>query len=183
MKRTFYLLYLENLYDTLLALMTRQNKSYPFDSVKRREVDFLHAINAVAAFANHISISGAVLVIDDEDSVRDAIREILGSAGIPVITAVNGSSGVQIYQNQQQEIGLVLLDLSMPGLSGSETFAQLRRINPDVPVVLTSGYSESEALGHFNNHGSLRGFIQKPFRMETLIRTISTHLPNGVDNT
>ena len=126
-------------------------------------------------------MSVTVLVIDDEKSVREVVQEILGSEGIEVITAVNGQTGVTIYQQRRHEIDLILLDLSMPGMSGVETYAHLRQINPNVPIVLTSGYSETESLSRFKKDNRLSGFIQKPFHMRTLIRTVYTHLPESVD--
>ncbi|KAA3662828.1 MAG: PAS domain-containing sensor histidine kinase [Chloroflexi bacterium] len=125
--------------------------------------------------------SGVVLVIDDEQGVREFVQEILGSEGIEVITAVNGQNGINIFQQRHHDINLVLLDLSMPGMSGVETCSQLRQINPNIPILLASGYSEAESLGHFKQDNGLSGFIQKPFHMQTLIRTIYTHLPNRVD--
>jgi DNA-binding NtrC family response regulator len=73
------------------------------------------------------------------------------------------------------EIQLVILDLSMPGLSGAETFHRLREIVPNVPVILSSGYSAAEATRQFPGHG-LIGFIQKPYNARTLIAEIRKHL-------
>lgn len=124
---------------------------------------------------------GIVLVIDDEESVLEVVEEILESEGVGVITAVNGQAGIDIFQKQHHEIDLVLLDLSMPGLSGVETCTQLHQINPDVPILLASGYSEKESLSRFKPDNGLSGFIQKPFHLRTLIRAVYTHLPDAVD--
>jgi CheY-like chemotaxis protein len=86
-----------------------------------------------------------ILVIDDEQAVREAVKDILEFEGIEVITAVDGESGIALYKARQAEITLVLLDLSMPGLNGAETFQQIRQINPNASVLLSSGYDEVEA--------------------------------------
>ena len=143
--------------------------SYKIESIS--EQDFLES---------HAK-SGIVLVIDDEEAVRDAVHEILDSEGIDVLTAVTGQSGINIIKKQHNKICLVLLDLSMPGLSGPETLEQINLINPSVPVILISGYSETEAFSHFKNDHKLSGFIQKPFNLHKLIRTVYTYLPDSVD--
>ena len=142
-----------------------------------------HKIESITEqdFAETHAKTGIVLVIDDEEAVRDALHEILDSVGIDVLTAVTGQSGINIIKKQHNEICLVLLDLSMPGLSGPETFEQINLINPNVPVILISGYSETEAFSHFKNDHKLSGFIQKPFNLHKLIRIVYTYLPDSVD--
>jgi CheY-like chemotaxis protein len=115
--------------------------------------------------------SGLVLVVDDEEWVRDAIIAMLDAAGIDRIVAENGRDAIRLFREREAEISLVLLDLSMPGLSGEETFGELRRMRPDVRVLLSSGYAEDEATSRFVGRG-LAGFIQKPYRPETLVAAI-----------
>jgi len=112
-----------------------------------------------------------ILVIDDEASVREAVTDILELEGLQVLTASDGAAGVALYRERQADISLVLLDLSMPGLSGEETCRELRKINPDVRVVLSSGYNQVEATQDFTGLG-LAGFIQKPYDAATLIKEI-----------
>ena len=116
-----------------------------------------------------------ILVIDDEEPVREAITDILELEGLRVITASNGVEGVALYRERAADVRLVLLDLSMPGLSGEETFHQLREIDPAVRVVLSSGYSEAEATRRVSAQG-LAGFIQKPYDAVTLIGEVQRHL-------
>jgi DNA-binding NarL/FixJ family response regulator len=73
------------------------------------------------------------------------------------------------------EIGLVLLDLSMPGMPGDETLRRLREISPDIQVILSSGYSEAEATRRFTGLG-LVGFIQKPYDAASLVEAVQEHL-------
>jgi PAS domain S-box-containing protein len=119
--------------------------------------------------------SGLILVIDDEQPVREAVTDILELDGLQVITAPGGAAGLALYQERQADVRLVLLDLSMPGMGGEETFRRLRAINPDVRVLLSSGYSQAEATRQFVGQG-LAGFIQKPYDAGTLVRTIRQHL-------
>jgi CheY-like chemotaxis protein len=112
-----------------------------------------------------------LLLIDDEDVVRDMVGEVLEQEGVSVLRAEDGARGVELFRDQREAIDLVLLDLSMPGLSGEETFRRLREIDPEVPVLLSSGYDHDEARGRFGG-GAPAGFIQKPYRPEQLMAEI-----------
>lgn len=128
--------------------------------------------------SNHPQASmhpATVLVIDDEASVREAVKDILEMEGLQVIAADDGAMGVQQYRDRAGEIELILLDLSMPNLGGEETFRQLRQINPDVRVILSSGYNQVEATRRFAGKG-ITGFLQKPYNATTLTQTIRRHL-------
>jgi PAS domain S-box-containing protein len=112
-----------------------------------------------------------LLLIDDEEVVRDMVGEVLEQEGVSVLRAEDGARGVAQFREHSQRIDLVLLDLSMPGISGEETFRRLRDIDPRVPVILSSGYDHDEARGRFGN-GAPAGFIQKPYRPEQLMAEI-----------
>jgi two-component system cell cycle sensor histidine kinase/response regulator CckA len=118
---------------------------------------------------------GVVLLVDDEPLVRDAARAILESLGYEVLVATSGTEGVEIYRAERERIRCVLLDLSMPGLGGLETFKLLRGIDPAVSVVLCSGYNEVEATRAFVGHG-LAGFVQKPYDTTILGEAIRRNL-------
>ena len=119
--------------------------------------------------------AGHLLVIDDEKGVCEAVTDILELTGIPVLTALNGPTGLDIYRKHIDKISLILLDLSMPGMNGEETYQALRQINPQVQVVLSSGYDEQEVFRRFNNSG-FAGFLQKPYNLVTLIETVKQHM-------
>ncbi len=121
------------------------------------------------------STQGLVLVIDDEDSVREAATDILESVGLTVITAADGLAGLALYRERQADIRLVVLDLSMPGLSGEETFQELRRVNPQAAIILSSGYQQTEVTHRFASQRSV-GFLQKPYDMTTLIQAVQQGL-------
>jgi two-component system, cell cycle sensor histidine kinase and response regulator CckA len=116
-----------------------------------------------------------VLVIDDEEPVREAISDILELEGIDVITAANGAKGVELYRSHPSAVDLVLLDLSMPGLTGEETFHALRSINPEVKVILSSGYSEAEVSRRFQD-SQIVDFVQKPYDVGDFLELIRLHL-------
>lgn len=117
-----------------------------------------------------------VLVIDDEKPVRDAIVDVLGLEGIDVLTAEDGETAVTLYRQHSQRIDLLILDLSMPGLSGQQTFQQLKQINPEAKIILSSGYSAGEVSRQFANE-DVADFLSKPYKLATLIKTVALHLP------
>jgi PAS domain S-box-containing protein len=119
-----------------------------------------------------------VLLIDDEEVVRDMVGEVLVHEGLHVLAAEDGARGVAIYRERHDEIDVVLLDLSMPGLSGEETYAQLRGIDAAVRVILSSGYDHDEATRRFRERGPM-GFIQKPYRPQQLVAEIERCLGGG----
>ncbi len=115
-----------------------------------------------------------ILFIDDEDEILAVGRKILGSLGYRVITAPDGKTSLEIYTDRGDEIDLVVLDYVMPGMGGREVFETLLRIDPDVRVLLSSGYSSNNQVAHMLENGC-KGFIQKPYdavRMARKIREI-----------
>jgi two-component system cell cycle sensor histidine kinase/response regulator CckA len=112
-----------------------------------------------------------LLLIDDEEVVREMVGEVLEHEGVSVLSAEDGATGLRLFRDEHERIDAVLLDLSMPGLSGEETFRRLRAIDAGVPVILSSGYDRDEARDRFGA-GSPAGFIQKPYRPEQLMAEI-----------
>jgi len=119
--------------------------------------------------------AGQVLVIDDEDLVSNAMRSILERRGFTVTLAQDGVAGVERFRVNPAGISLVILDLTMPKQSGEETLRQLRAIRHDIPVILSSGYSEVEATRRFVGKG-LASFLQKPFTMVQLLGAVEAAL-------
>jgi len=130
---------------------------------------------AIAIAEPHIAelqhYSGSVLIIDDEESIREVAALMLEDMGFDTLCAVDGLDGVEVYRQHQQSIVAVLLDMTMPRLDGKGCFMELRRINPDVQVILSSGYNEQEATRCFTGKG-LASFVQKPYRPEVLMEAI-----------
>lgn len=116
-----------------------------------------------------------ILVVDDEKLVRDTVKSMLEIAGFHVLLASNGEEAITIYKENKDQIALVLLDMTMPIMDGEETFRELRRVNPEVKVLLSSGYNEKDILERFIGKG-LTGFIQKPFVLSTLLESIKNTL-------
>lgn len=114
---------------------------------------------------------GTVLIADDEESVRKVAERVLRQSGFRVLMASNGSEAVRMYAEHADEVVAVLLDMTMPKLSGEEVFRELRRLRPDVRVVLSSGYNEQDAMAHFVGKG-LAGFLQKPWVPAELIEAM-----------
>ncbi|MCX7044012.1 MAG: response regulator [Candidatus Sumerlaeota bacterium] len=110
---------------------------------------------------------GKALVIDDEETVRVTAQQMLASFGMEIVLANDGQEGLELFEKEGGQFTIVLLDLTMPRLDGEETFRELRRLAPDVCVLLMSGFSQQEAVARFAGKG-LTGFVQKPFRVETL---------------
>jgi len=109
----------------------------------------------------------SVLLVDDEEIVIGVGSQMLQRLGYSVLTAANGSEAVDIYRNNQNMIGLVILDMIMPGLEAGDIYDQLRALNPDVKVLLSSGYSLDQKAKAILERGC-SGFIQKPFNMKIL---------------
>jgi len=110
------------------------------------------------------TVSGLILIVDDEASIREVASLMLQSMGFDVLSAVDGEDGVRVFR-QHPDIAGVLLDMTMPHMNGDACFHELRKINPEIQVVLSSGYNVEDATGRFDGKG-LAGFIQKPYRVE-----------------
>ena len=119
--------------------------------------------------------TGMILVVDDEEIVRRTARHALERFGYTVKVADSGADAVTVFRQDPDAISLVLLDLTMPGLSGEETFIELQKIRPSLKVVLTTGYSEMEANRQFGSKG-LAGFLQKPYTAARLAERIKSVL-------
>ncbi len=113
-----------------------------------------------------------VLLVDDEDIIVDIGKKNLEKLGYKVITARNGKEAVELYKKNQGNIDIVVLDMIMPEMGGGEAYDKLMEINPDVKVILSSGYSIEGQASEILNRGC-DGFIQKPFRMKLLSRKIN----------
>ena len=117
------------------------------------------------------SLSGTALFVDDEESIRSVTRQMLEQFGMKVFTAGNGVEALKIYKSRPKDIDLVILDLTMPHKGGEETFRELRQINPDIKVIMSSGYNEQEVTQRFVGKG-ICGFIQKPFQLDKLLKSL-----------
>ncbi|MBW1670147.1 MAG: response regulator [Deltaproteobacteria bacterium] len=108
-----------------------------------------------------------MLLVDDEVAVRKVCMSILEKIGYRVLSAKDGEEVLELYRNNKDEIDIVLLDMIMPNMSGSEIYDRLKEINPEVKVLLSSGYSIDGEATEILNRGC-DGFIQKPFNIKKL---------------
>jgi PAS domain S-box-containing protein len=118
-----------------------------------------------------------LLIADDEESIRSLGRAILERYGYQVLLAADGKEAVEVYRREQARIDLVLLDLRMPRLSGHDAFQQMLQINPNVSVVVVSGYSDQYLTE--SDHHRIRGFLAKPFVPDELARVVRTALDHS----
>jgi len=112
-----------------------------------------------------------ILLVDDEDEIREVMKDILGMLGHEVLDAADGETAVELYRVHGDRIKLVILDMVMPGMSGGQVFDRLKNLNPDVKVLLSSGYSINGEAKTIIERGC-RGFIQKPVSFTLLSQKI-----------
>jgi PAS domain S-box-containing protein len=110
---------------------------------------------------------GAILVVDDEADVREVAGLMLQRLGFSVQASAGGRDAVRRFGEDPGRFAAVLLDMTMPDMDGRQTFAELRRLRPDLPIVLCSGYAEEETAAPFEHDGRF-AFLQKPFTLESL---------------
>jgi len=115
-----------------------------------------------------------ILIVDDHETIWDFLIEALQRLGYSVLLAENGLDAVEIYQENPNEIDLVLLDMVMPKLGGHQTFYKIKELDPDAKVLLSSGYVSEEEVNDLLEQGA-KGFLPKPHRisvMATAVRKI-----------
>jgi CheY-like chemotaxis protein len=122
----------------------------------------------------------AVLVVDDEEYVREFMQDSLERAGYRVVTAEGGEQALRVLRSNP-EIRLILLDLIMPVRSGDAILGDIARERPDVAVLVTSGYGEEEARRLIATYPR-RAFIRKPYTAEELARKVSAVLDGGISS-
>jgi two-component system cell cycle sensor histidine kinase/response regulator CckA len=130
----------------------------------------------VAAERNHayrfISGTGTILLVDDEDGIRTVGKRMLARLGYEILLAENGHRALEIFRAHRDRIVLVILDMIMPGMGGRETYLQIKELDPQVKVLLCSGYSQDGEAQEIIAQGA-QGFIQKPYRLEALSQKIA----------
>lgn len=119
-----------------------------------------------------------VLLIDDEKMIVDVGRQMLEGMGYRVLIATNGKEALSIYQENRDQVDIIILDIIMPDMGGAETYDRLKKIKPHIKVLLSSGYSIDGEATEILNRGC-NGFIQKPFSMKELSQQIRQVLDNS----
>lgn len=138
----------------------RIDKDFTFEEIKHE--------TSVTEDIGDVKLSGKVnvLIIDDEDIVRQVVSRLLLAIGYNPIAVESGEKGIDIIQ-ANIKIDLILLDLTMPGMDGRETYEQIMKIRNDIPIIISSGYSERESMNLFKNK-KIGGFLHKPYIVDDL---------------
>jgi len=120
-------------------------------------------------------MNGVVLIVENEPLVREAMEDILTAGGHNAISTGSGQEGIAVYLDRQQEIGLVILDMRLPGMDGPAILKELRRINPGLKAIVSSAYDEQEIKRGFNGESAI-SILKKPFDAEELLSSVRTAL-------
>ncbi len=112
-----------------------------------------------------------VLIVEDEENLRDLLRMMLEDSGIKVLEAVDGMEALEIFTAHKDEIGIVLSDLGLPRLGGWEAFLKMREVNPELKGILASGFFNPDVRIEIIKSGA-RDFIQKPYNAAQIIEMI-----------
>jgi PAS domain S-box-containing protein len=115
---------------------------------------------------------GLVLVVDDEVGIRSMLQHALEELGYTVLTAEHGAQALELFERSNHEIVLALIDVVMPVLDGAETAQRIRQLNSEVPILITSGIADDDALRRFGDV-RISGFVPKPFAPEQLAQAIA----------
>ena len=119
--------------------------------------------------------SGGVLLVDDEPMILNTASHMLAKLGYTVFQAASGKEALALYREKQSAIDLVILDMIMPGITGSQMLKLLKEMNPEVRIILSSGYSLQGDVQALMEMGC-RGFIQKPYNFVELSNIVHQNL-------
>jgi CheY-like chemotaxis protein len=111
--------------------------------------------------------AGTVLLVDDEEILLEVVKELLRSIGYRVLVARDGEEAIQIHRKYRNDIDIVLLDMMMPNMGGGETYDRMKEMNPEIRVLLSSGFGVDGGPSKILERGC-DGFIQKPFTINEL---------------
>jgi CheY-like chemotaxis protein len=122
--------------------------------------------------------SGTVLVVDDEELIREYSRSALRSFGYTVLVARDGTEAIREFEKNGDQIGLVLLDVAMPGLDGAQTLDRIRELGSNVPVLVCSGFGDVDVEARFADK-QIAGFFPKPYTVKQLARKVKECIAPG----
>jgi DNA-binding NtrC family response regulator len=128
------------------------------------------------------SMRGTVLLVEDEEGLRVATGKMLRKHGLTIIEASDGWAAIELIHKREQEIDLILLDMTIPGASSTEVFAEAQRVRPQAKIILTTAYSREAAAPTFDSP-QLKGFIRKPYQFAELIRLLRDALAGSSEST
>src|SRR5450830_1969722 len=122
---------------------------------------------------------GTVLVVEDEPVVSRVAQAFLAKSGCTVLTAVDGASAMAILQERHADIGLVLLDMTMPGMTTDEIVQGIRALDSTVAILLNSGYTSGDAVARMLEDGIVQGFLEKPYDLHQLVENVQKLISRG----
>ena len=161
---------------------TRRSELRPETSIDKQQATNGNGVPPGTRVKNPHGAREYILLVEDEPDVADVASEMLAEVGYRVVIAHDGFEALKIYQQIGKLIGLVILDFFLPVMDGDAVFDELRILNPEVAVVLSSGFAEQSKLGNMLAQG-LKGFIPKPYTSEKLLEqvrsTIDAARPSG----
>jgi CheY-like chemotaxis protein len=164
----------------VMGIVRQQKGAMQVHSVPGRGTSFRVLLPAAAEAARQVAPdvlsedlrgSGTVLVVDDEQMIRSFTKSALEPYGYRVLLAQNGQEGVRVFQERSSDIGLVLLDVAMPGMDGLETLTRIREMRTDVPVVICSGFGDVDVEARFAGKAHA-GFFPKPYTVKQLAKKV-----------
>lgn len=123
--------------------------------------------------------AGTILIVDDEEAIRNLLRDALSGLGYSVMVASNGREAIEIFNVDRDTIDLVILDLIMPEMGGEETLIRLRQIDPHVKVIIATGFGVTQSLQDVLKDKGVSGFVNKPFNIAEISEVIRTALFKG----
>jgi two-component system, cell cycle sensor histidine kinase and response regulator CckA len=170
----------------VLGIVQRHQGAVFIDSTPGQGTLFRLFFPAVSATANNSALpfpvspktaplQATILIVDDEDGVRQVAGQALKHLGVTPLAAASGQAALELINSPDHKIDLVMLDLTMPGMSGEETLRQLRTTHPDLKVVIMSGYSGGDTMQRCAALG-VTDYLTKPFEIADLIRILRKHL-------
>ncbi len=116
-----------------------------------------------------------VLIVDDEDVIRDLLADVVSDRGYRVLTAASGKDAIEIVKIEKKAVNLVVLDMLMPELDGRQTYEQMKQIVPDLHVLVATGFGREDVARGLMELG-IRGVVSKPFHIEDLMTLIDSHV-------
>jgi DNA-binding NtrC family response regulator len=119
-----------------------------------------------------------ILVVDDEEMIKDIARDILARYGYTVLTAGGGEEAVEVYRKHKKEIAVVVLDIMLPDVGGWEVFRRIRESDPAAQVIIASGYNHERDANDHLVEGAVR-FVQKPYRLASLVGMVREVIEKG----
>lgn len=120
---------------------------------------------------SHFKRECRILLVDDEEVIREIASEMLAELGFTCITAPDGVEGIRLYQDLRDSIALVILDVEMPGLTGDKVYDRLKEINPAVKILIASGYAKHHLESNYFKR-KLDHYMPKPFQIQQLVQKL-----------